>query len=169
MKKVILFSFVCSLTLLFTDCTDKDSKVFVELPDANFKSYILENFDANKDGKLSLQEAKLIKEIDCSGREIEVLDGIEKFENLESLDCKDNQLEELELRYNKKLNKLVCTGNKTPTTIYIGMKSPLRNINVQKPANNAPPSAANMSLKPLDESKCTYDHENTNIYLSFDD
>jgi len=169
MKKIFLTSSVCLMMTLFFGCTDKDSKVIVEIPDAKFKAYLLENFDSNKDGNLSLLEAKAVKEINCSGMEIAVLDGIEKFANLESLDCSNNQLEELELRYNKKLNKLVCTDNKTPLTIYIGMSSPLRNQNLQKPASGTPPQANNLGVKPIDDSKAIYDHDKTNIYLSFDE
>lgn len=168
MKKIILSISVCSVMLLFSACEDKDSKVMVEIPDANFKTYLLENFDKNSDGNISLSEAKAVKEINCSGKGIEKLDGIEKFENIVSLDCSNNQLDELEIRYNKKLNKLVCKGNKEPLTVYLGMTSPLRNPNVQKPANNAP-SQADLNPQLLDESKCTYDRETTNIYLSFDD
>jgi hypothetical protein len=157
------------MIFLLSGCTDKDSNVIVEISDANFKSYLLENFDKNGDGNISLSEAKKVKEINCSGRDIENLDGIEKFENMESLDCSNNKLDELEIRYNRKLNKLVCNGNNVPLTIYIGMKSPLRNAAVQRPKDNVPPQAGNMTAKPLDDSKVTYDHDKTNIYLSFDD
>jgi Leucine-rich repeat (LRR) protein len=149
-------------------CADKDRKVMVEIPDAGFKSYLLENFDSNGDGNISLSEVKAVKELNCSGMNIENLDGIERFENLESLDCSNNELEELEIRYNKKLNRLVCNGNKTPLTIYIGMKSLLRNPDVQKPQGNEPPQTATM-VNPLDVSKVTYDRDKTNIYLSYDD
>ena len=169
MKNFILYLSVCSLVLLLSNCTDKDSKVIIEIPDTNFKTYLLENFDKNQDGEISLSEAKAVKEINCSNKGIEVLDGIEKFVNLESLDCSNNQIDDLELRFNKKLNRLVCNGNKEPLTVYIGMTSPLRNQSIRKPAENMPPQAADMSIKPLDESKCVYDHEKTNIYLSFDD
>jgi Leucine-rich repeat (LRR) protein len=157
------------MMFLFSGCADKDNKIMVEISDANFKSYLLENFDKNGDGNISLSEAKGIREINCSGMDIENLDGIEKFENLESLDCSNNKLDELEIRYNRKLNKVVCNGNNVPLTIYIGMKSLLRNANIQKPKDNEPPQTANMAVKPLDDSKVTYDHDKTNIYLSFDD
>jgi hypothetical protein len=167
MKKVILSLSVCSIAFLFSGCADKYRKMIVEIADANFKSYLLENFDENGDGNISLSEAKAIKEINCSGMNIEKLDGIEKFENLESLDCSNNELEELEIRYNKKLNKLVCNGNKNPLSIYIGMKSPLRNPDVRRPADGTPPQTINIYL--LDASKVTYDQDKTNIILSFDD
>jgi Leucine-rich repeat (LRR) protein len=157
------------MLLLFSNCTDKDRKMILEIPDAKFSAYLLENFDENADGKISLSEAKAVKEINCSGMEIEVLDGIEKFANLVSLDCSNNKLDELELRYNKKLNKLVCTGNNVPLTIYIGMSSPLRNPDIRKPAANEPPQNVNMAAKPVDADKITYDEDKTNIMIYFDD
>jgi len=168
MKNFILYLSVCSLVLLLSNCTDKDSKVIIEIPDTNFKTYLLENFDKNQDGEISLSEAKAVKEINCSNKGIEVLDGIEKFVNLESLDCSNNQIGELWLTHNKKLNRLSCAGNNA-IFIYIGMTSPLRNQNVQKPTDNSPSQAANMTSKLLDDSKCTYDHDMTSISLSFDD
>ncbi|MDR1224953.1 MAG: hypothetical protein LBL07_19050 [Tannerella sp.] len=171
MKKFILFLGACSILLFFSNCTDKDSKVTVEIPDAKFKTYLLENFDKNADGNISLSEAKAVKEINCSGLGIEALDGIEKFANIESLDCSNNQLSELEIRYNKKLNKLVCTGNNEPLTIYIGMSSPLRNPGLQTPKANEPPQVTDMALKPIDNSKATYDEDagKTIIVINFDD
>jgi hypothetical protein len=156
------------MMILFSGCADKDGKVMIEIPDANFKSYLLENFDKNGDGNISLLEAKAITAINCSGMNIEKLDGIEKFANLESLDCSNNELEELEIRYNGKLNKLVCNGNKEPLTLYIGMKSPLRNPSAPTPKSNEPPQTSDM-VYPLDASKVTYDRDKTNIYLSFVD
>jgi hypothetical protein len=156
------------MMFVFAGCADKDKKVMVEIADAQFKSYLLERFDKNGDGNISLSEARAVKEIGCSGLGIESLKGIEKFKNLESLDCSNNELEELELRYNRKLNRLVCNGNKSPLTIYIGMKSPLRNPNARKPDSNEPPQTSAMTY-PLDASKVTFDQDKTNIYLSFDD
>ncbi len=166
MRKIILFFSVCSI--MISGCNDKDSKVMVEIPDAKFKTYLLENFDKNADGELSLSEAKSIKDINCSGMDIAALDGIEKFANLESLDCRNNDLSELEIRYNKKLNKLVCTGNKTPLTIYIGMTSLLKNKSVKEPTKGKP-QMGDFSTNPLDDSKCTYDHDKTRVMVFFDD
>jgi hypothetical protein len=157
------------MAFLSSGCADKDSKVMVEISDANFKSHLLENFDKNGDGNISLSEAKTIKEIKCSGMEIENLNGIEKFTNLESLDCSNNKLGELEIRYNKKLNSLVCNGNNVPLSIYIGMKSPLINSNVRVPKSNEPPQTADMAVSPLDDSKVIYDHDKVIVSLWFEE
>jgi Leucine-rich repeat (LRR) protein len=164
MKRIILSLGVCSIMMLISSCSGE-----LEIPDANFKAYLLENFDKNKDGNISLSEAKAIKEINCSGKNIEKLDGIEKFESLESLDCSNNKLEELEIRYNLKLNKLVCNGNNEGMTIYIGMKSPLRNQAIVKPKANEQPDLKNVKNNILNDSKCTYDKNTTRIVISFVD
>ena len=164
MKKFILSLSVCSMVLFFSACTEN-----LVIPDANFKTYLLENFDKNKDGEISLSEAEKVKEINCSGKNIDDLTGIEKFENLESLDCSNNNLIELEIRYNKKLNKLVCKGNKEQMFIYIGMSSPLRNQKFQMPKPNESPQDITSIAKPLDLSKCTYDIETTHVSINFDD
>ena len=157
MKKIIFLMRVCVAFVLFTNCTDKNSKILIEIPDANFKAYLLENFDKNKDGNISLAEASWVKEIDCSNRNIQNLSGIEKFMELESLNCSNNQLDELELQYNKKLNRLICTGNNDPFNIYVGFSSPLLISNFKKPANNVEPQI-NQATNPLDMTKCSFDN-----------
>jgi len=166
MKRLVLSLCVLSVMGLVAMCADKDSKLFVEIPDANFKAYLLENFDANKDGKISLKEAKAIKVIDCSNRNIEALDGIEKFSNLTSLNCSNNLLDELELNENKKLNKLVCTNNINPLTIYLSMSSPLRNKKFVAPKKNATPDASQLVI-PIDVNKVVFDNGKTNFNISF--
>ena len=153
--------------LLF-NCDNKDSKIIVEIPDPNFKAYLLENFDTNKDGNISLSEAKAVKEIDCSNRNIKDLTGIEKFENLESLNCNNNQLDELELRYNKKLNRLVCTNNVNPLFVYFAMSSPIRNKNFNRPKENAEPEPESDIKIPIDVSKCIFDVDKTNFVVLFE-
>ena len=167
MKKIILSLSVCSMMLLLSNCKD----VIVEIPDANFKAYLLENFDTNNDGNISQSEADAVKEINCSGREIKDLAGIEKFTNLESLDCSNNKLDDIEVQHNKKLNKLACKGNNIPFAIYIGMSSPLKNSAIKEPAAGNTPSNESMSTitTPLDNSKCSYDKDNTNVFINIGD
>ncbi|MDR2384332.1 MAG: hypothetical protein LBD80_01530 [Tannerella sp.] len=172
MKKLFYTINICALILSFSGCSskvaDKNANVIIEIPDTIFNTYLVKNFDINKDGNITVEEAKAIKDLNISGMGIEKLDGIEKFANLEKLDCSNNQLEELELRYNKKLNNLVCTGNKQPLTIYIGMTSLLKRSNVQKPESGSKPKMEDMK-NPIDDTKVTFDKDKTNVILSFDD
>jgi hypothetical protein len=168
MKKIVFTVNVCVLMLLFAGCSGKDANIVIKIPDATFKSYLVENFDKNKDGDITIGEAKAIKDLNIAGKGIESLDGIERFVNLISLDCSNNQLEELDLRENKKLSKLICTGNKTPLTIYIGMSSPLKRSDVQKPEAGSTPKMEDMK-NPLDKTKATFDEEKTNVMIYFED
>ena len=167
MKNFILSMSVLAVMIFLSNCTGKDSKLFVEIPDPNFMSYLLENFDTNKDGLISLSEAKKVKEIDCSNRNISDLTGIEKFENLERLICSNNQLNELDVRYNKKLNWLNCRNNAEELTVYFAMSSPLSNKNFQKHQTDMSPEVAVNLGNPIDVNKCIFDVGKTNFVISF--
>ena len=168
---------VCLAFLLFMNCTNKNSKAvaekenqtMVEIPDANFKAYLLEKFDKNKDGNISLAEAKAVKEINCSGRNIESLSGIERFSNLLVLDCSNNQLDEVILVKNKKLNQLNTKNNNQLLTIHIGMSSPLKNKAFQRPANDAPPQVNSQVTQILDPAKSKIDVAKTIVQIWFDE
>jgi hypothetical protein len=86
-----------------------DDKSF---PDDNFRNYVLEKIDTDKDGILSLKEAEDVKNISISiNSEIKSLKGIECFSKLEDLTCSFNQITELDLRNNKALKLLNCGCN----------------------------------------------------------
>jgi|GEM_PF-7123023 len=185
MKKSFLFLGVCMAIIMFTNCSSKnkksdsiserindsinerinDSISIIEIPDTNFKAYLLGNFDENKDGNISFLEAKAVKEINCSGKGIENIAGIEKFTNITLLDCSNNKLEELDIRYNKKLKKLICNDNIPEMWIYVPMSGLLRNQNIPKPKPNEEPNQAVMGMKPLDLNKCTFDEDITSVSL----
>lgn len=78
------------------------------MDDINFMSYCYENFDVNKDGKVSINEANAVKEINCRSKNFTSLKGIEYFSNLESLICSSNPIKELDIRYNAALTTLYC-------------------------------------------------------------
>lgn len=81
------------------------------MDDLNFMAYCYENFDVNKDGKVSLVEANAVKEIDIHSKQIKSLKGIERFPNLEILLCYRNPIEELDLRYNLKITATSVNNN----------------------------------------------------------
>ena len=80
----------------------------VSIPDANFKTYILEKFDINNDKVISLGEAEKVYNIDISNSTIESVTGIEEFVNLESLDCSNSRISVLDITKNIKLTTLKC-------------------------------------------------------------
>lgn len=168
MKKLNLFISILPVLFFLAACADEESKVFIEIPDVNFKAYLLENFDKNKDGLISLSEAKRVQAIDCSNKNISVLDGIEKFANLKKLNCSNNQLEELVLQYNKKLDWLVCTNNINPLTVYFASSGPLRNKNFIAPKDNLTPDPSKI-VNPFDERRGIFDGGKTIFYICFDE
>ncbi|MDR0796860.1 MAG: hypothetical protein LBE79_12570, partial [Tannerella sp.] len=59
----------------------------IPIPDANFKAYLVANFDTNGDGEISQAEAAQVKVIECTDKPLSSLEGIEHFTALEELDC----------------------------------------------------------------------------------
>ena len=80
-------------------------------PDKNFRD-VVKTFDTDDNNILSDTEIAAVKKIDCKGRAITNLKGIEYFTALEYLYCYDNELTELDLRRNTKLKELNCSTNR---------------------------------------------------------
>ena len=59
-------------------------------PDENFRAYIFENFDSDKDGKLSSAECDAVTRMTVDPVLVASLEGIEYFKNLQSLTCSLN-------------------------------------------------------------------------------
>jgi cell surface protein len=85
------------------------------MDDINFMAYCYENFDVNKDGKVSVNEANAVREINVSGLKLVSLKGIERFSNLESLNCRRNPIISIDVRYNTRLINLDCAGTHITT------------------------------------------------------
>ena len=80
-------------------------------PDPVFRAYVFDNFDVDKDGKISEEEALNVKTIDVSDRGIKSLTGLEYFPKLRELYCGDNQLTSLDVTKNPELSYLCCEDN----------------------------------------------------------
>ena len=86
-----------------------DSISVIEIPDANFKAYCVENYDKDGDGEISMEEAYDITYVDVEGRPIRTLAGMEYFKNLIFLDCSTcTELEYLDVSENTALKSLAC-------------------------------------------------------------
>lgn len=83
-----------------------------QFTDPNFKAYVLGNFDTDKDGIISAEEASKVIQIGVSRKEIKNLKGIEIFTRLQGLDCDNNQLTDLDLSKNTGLQVLSCDNNR---------------------------------------------------------
>lgn len=80
-------------------------------PDANFRSYVQTEFDTDKNDRLSSAEIAAVKEIIASLRGIKNLKGIEFFTALETLNCVQCELTELDVSKNTELTRLDCWKN----------------------------------------------------------
>ena len=88
-----------------------------DLPDPNdvcscmddiiFMQYCYDNFDVNKDGKVSQIEAAAVTEIDLTDFDIKTLTGIGYFSNLEILNCEGcKNLTSVDLSNNLKISRI---------------------------------------------------------------
>jgi len=86
----------------------------VNIPDANFKAYLVGNTAINMNGDTEIQVSEAAAfngDIYCSNMNISDLTGIEAFTALGFLSCYSNQLSTLNLSQNVNLEALECFGN----------------------------------------------------------
>lgn len=65
--------------------------------DAALRKYLLESFDTDQDGTLNNNEINDVKHIDCRYRGIKSLEGLSRFQNVISIDCSGNPIQEIDL------------------------------------------------------------------------
>lgn len=81
------------------------------IPDSALKSYLVQNYDHDRDGEISIMEADAITQVNCSGLGISDLSGLEACANLEYLDCSGNSISAIDLPGLTKLTRMVCYDN----------------------------------------------------------
>lgn len=135
----------------------------VNIPDANFKAYLLANFqiNLNKDNEISLAEAtNTTAIISVRDKAITNLKGIEAFVNITSLRCDKNFITSLDLSKNTKLTNLIAKDNQL-NTINLTKNTKLREVNL---SNN---KLTNISVANSPDLEKLYVDENglTNLYV----
>ena len=96
------------------ECKIDDSKDNIVFEDANFKAYLVANFDKNGDREINHEEAREITSINVSTENIASVSGIEYMTNLETLICRGTYKDEnvtgllttIDVTQNKKLTTL---------------------------------------------------------------
>ena len=83
----------------------------IQIPDANLKAYLLALFDDDEDGEISVAEADNVVNVNCSGKSIADLTGLEACPNLKYLNFADNQVSAALLPNLTKLETVVAYGN----------------------------------------------------------
>ena len=111
--------------------SDIPSDMTKAFPDKKFRDYVLENFDRNKDGVISGNEALLVEKIKCFMKGIISLEGIQYFRNLKILDCSYNNLKSLNLSQNIVLTELKCSYNNEMITLDVSGCKSLTKLNCE--------------------------------------
>ena len=92
----------------------------VKVSNREFLKYLCEHYDANGDGKISIDEGMSVTSINVCTDKISSLSGIEAFANLKYLKCSgtiaedgssNGQLTSLDVSSNLWLEQLICDGN----------------------------------------------------------
>ena len=100
-------------------------------PDPVFQQYVKDNIDTadttsgQKDGRLSKAERDAVTGISIDNQNCTDLTGIAYFTNLTTLSCKQNRLNELDLKDNVNLTELNCSYNHL-TTLDVSNNAKLR-------------------------------------------
>lgn len=89
----------------------------VNIPDANFKSFLVNDasINLNNDTEITVAEAQATTELLINGLSIADLTGIEAFTNLTRLDCYTNNLTTIDVSNNLALTRLHCADNQIET------------------------------------------------------
>ncbi|TDP57998.1 DUF7619 domain-containing protein [Flavobacterium dankookense] len=133
--------FYTILVLVFVVATN--SAQIVNIPDANFKSYLVNNFDSNLDGEIQISEGLQINEIFVNSQNISSLEGINEFLNLYVLRADYNQITSLDISNLTSLVYLEITNNQ------------LSAINLSNQDNLSELYANNNQITSLDTSNLT--------------
>lgn len=131
-----------------------DSKENIIFEDANFKAYLVANFDTDGDGEISKEEALAITKIIVGTKDIESLAGIEHMANLTELRCEGPwSLFEPEEDPGK-LKTLDVSKNVNLTILYCGFNQ-LTSLDVTNNPKIEQLRCAGNNLNSLDVSKNT--------------
>ncbi|NVK63233.1 MAG: T9SS type A sorting domain-containing protein [Flavobacteriales bacterium] len=124
MKGTILIA----LVLVFSGVNAQN----VNIPDTNFKAYLVGNsqINTNGDSEIQVSEANACTEtILCSGMGISDLTGIEAFTSIYYLQCSNNNLTSLDVSNNSNLTYLLCWSNQL-TSLDVSSNVNLVNLSV---------------------------------------
>ncbi len=80
-------------------------------PDNNFRAYIKEAFDTNKNNRLDSDEILVARNIWCDSRGVESLEGIQYLKELRGLYCRNNKLKTLDLSGNQLITGVWVSNN----------------------------------------------------------
>ena len=108
----------------------------IHIPDANLKTYLLALFDDDEDGEISIAEAENVQNVNCSGRSISSIVGLQDCPNLKYLNLNGNNVSVIDLPNLQKLETIVAYGNPI-TKINVNNDIALKDLYLQNVNTNA--------------------------------
>lgn len=118
LKKMMTVAVAATLAILLKANTSQAAQIPITaeyFPDATFAKYVEEEFDKNHDKQLSDDEREDVEEIWVNECGINTLKGIEHFPNLKDIFAHGNNLVQLDISQNKKLEEFSGGENKLTT------------------------------------------------------
>ena len=112
------------------------SNKHIEFPDINLMKYLIANYDMNDDGGISEEEAADIIMVNCSGKGVWDLTGLEACTNLATLNCSNNNITEILLPNLAQLKTVTCNDCPIERMNFDGCSS-LQYLNLQGSTTNA--------------------------------
>jgi len=136
-----------SMSPLELKLTEEPKCIFKDL---NFKKYCVKNFDTDKDGEVSINEASAVTEINVNTDSIASISGIEYFQNLISLTCKGTDTKEADAL--GQLTYVDLSKNTALRNLYLD-NNHISDLDVSKNAALTTLECARNQLTSLDVSK----------------
>ena len=116
-------------------------------PDSNFRKFV-KKYDRDRNDTLSKDELAKVTDLNCRGKSITSLEGIEHFTSLKELNCRDNQLTELDVSNNSELKSLDCRDNQL-TELDVSNNSELESLDCYENQLSALNVSNHQALKTL--------------------
>lgn len=108
----------------------------IHIPDVNLKAYLLALFDDDEDGEISIAEAENVQNVNCSGRSISNIVGLQDCPNLKYLNLNGNNVSVIDLPNLQKLETIVAYGNPI-TKLNVNNDIALKDLYLQNVNTNA--------------------------------
>ena len=81
-----------SISIVWNNLQDGDKNNIIEIPDENFRKALLEEYDIDKNNKITEFDLINIVELNVNNKNIISLEGIEKFKNLKTIYANNNKI-----------------------------------------------------------------------------
>ena len=137
----------------------------IEFPDINLMKYLIANYDLNDDGGISEDEAEGIIMVNCSGKGVWDLTGLEACANLATLNCSNNGITEINLPNLAQLRTVTCNDCPIERMNFNGCSS-LQYLNLQGATTNAI-SGTSISIDGYTQANTLYFTANDTPFKSF--